>query len=134
MTQYPDTIVITTKDTATQDEDGNWVGGNRYDYTFKCRAEANVAAKRIIGADGVYIDYRLLCYAPTEGLVEVLMTTEDGDVLTTEAGDPIVIGDLVTSLQNSTDSEYVLTSANGSIYSGMVKMSFKGQLNTRLWL
>jgi len=134
ITQYPDTIVITIPTQATQDSNGNWVAGHKVDYTFLCRAEANSAARRIAGNDGILLDYKLLCYAPLEGVVDVLITTQDGDYITTEKGEAITVGSLITYMENSAEASYVLTKMCGSIFSGNVKNSFNGQLNSRLWL
>lgn len=132
--QYPDTIVISINEPGSTDSDGNWVAGNKVEYTFNCRAETNTSGRRIIGVDGVFIDYTIICYAPIYGFADVLMTTDSGDVLTTEDGEPIVIGELISSLQYAMESSYVLTNRLGMTLSGTVKHSSIGQLNTRIWL
>ncbi len=104
MDQYPDSIVVTVHAASTQNNDGSWTAGASTNYTLKCRAEVNSAARKIAGKDGVLIDYVFNCYLPR-------MTT----VI------PI-------------DSEYVLTTFASGIISGTVKQSSNGQLNSRLWL
>ena len=132
--QYPDTIVISINEPGSTDSYGNWVAGNKVEYTFNCRAETNSSGRRIIGVDGVFVDYTIICYAPIYGFADVLMTTDSGDTLTTEAGEPIVIGELISSLQYAMESSYVLTNRFGMTLSGYVKHSSIGQLNTRIWL
>jgi hypothetical protein len=104
MTQYPDSITITTSASGSQNASGIWTSGAATDYTFNCRAEVNGTGKKIVGADGVLIDFSFAVFMP----------------LTT-----VVIPD---------GSDFVLTAlSNGSI-SGKVKRASNGQLNSRLWL
>lgn len=104
VTQYPDTIVITINSAATQDADGDWVTGTSTTHTFSCRAEMNTKGLKIAMADGTLHEYGFVCYMPPSGIVL------------------------------STDDAYVLTKADGSVYSGSIKNPSNGQLNTRLWL
>ncbi len=104
MTQYPDSITITTAASGSQNASGVWTAGATTDYTFSCRAEVNGTGKKIVGADGILTDYTFQVFMP----------------LTT-----VVIPD---------GSDFVLTAlTNGSI-SGKVKRASNGQLNSRLWL
>jgi len=134
MKQYPDSIVLSVNSPATQDSTGSWVAGYSTNYTFDCRAEVNSSGRRIVGADGVLLDYTMICYASLDGLADVVMTYTTGEVATTELGEPIVIGSLISSLQYGTEATYSLTNRLGEIYTGTVKRSFCGQLNSRLWL
>ena len=105
MIQYPDSIVITVAGTATQNATtGEWTAGTPTIYTFDCRAEANVAAKKIAGQDGVLIDYVFNCYLP-------LMSTV------------IPVG-----------SDFTLNSLSNGVIKGTIKRASNGQLNSRLWL
>jgi len=63
--QYPDTITVSVKAEPTQNETtGNFTAGTEASYTFKCRAEVNGSNRKIVGADGVSIDYSFLVYMP----------------------------------------------------------------------
>lgn len=132
--QYPDNIVITISSAATQNDGGDWVKGYTTSYTFNCRAEVNNSGRRVQITDGVLIDYSFMCYTPLNGSVEVLLTTEVDEVITTEAGESIVVADMVSDLQYGTEAKYSLTTLNGEVNSGVVKRAFNGQFNSRLWL
>lgn len=104
MTQYPDSIIVTTSASASQDANGIWTAGATTDYTLSCRAEVNGTGKKIVGIDGALIDYTFQVFLPVMTVV-------------------IPAG-----------SDFVLTAlANGTI-SGKVKRASNGQLNSRLWL
>jgi hypothetical protein len=103
--QYPDSIIITVKIPAVQNEStGLWTEGSSTPYTFQCRAEVNGTGKQIPGNDGSLMDYAFQVYLP-------LMST--------------VI---------PTGSDYVLTAFSNGTISGKVKRASNGQLNSRLWL
>ena len=104
MTQYPDSIVVTTSASGSQNASGIWTAGATTDYTFPCRAEVNRAGRKIVGADGVLMDYTFEVYMP--------ITT-------------VVIPD---------GSDFVLTAFSNGVISGKVKRASNGQLNSRLWL
>ena len=104
MTQYPDNIVVTTSASGSQNASGIWTAGATTDYTFPCRAEVNGTGKKIVGVDGVLIDYTFSLFMP--------VTT-------------VVIPD---------GSDFVLTAFSNGVISGKTKRAFNGQLNSRLWL
>jgi len=104
MTQYPDSIVITTAASGSQNASGIWTAGAITNYTFSCRAEVNGTGKKIVGADGMMMDYSFQVFMP----------------LTT-----VVIPD---------GSDFVLTALSNGSVSGKVKRASNGQLNSRLWL
>jgi hypothetical protein len=104
MNQYPDSIVVTTSASGSQNASGVWVAGATTDYTFSCRAEVNGTGKKIVGADGTMIDYAFQVFMP--------VTT-------------VVIPD---------GSDFVLTALTNGTISGKVKRASNGQLNSRLWL
>lgn len=104
MEQYPDSILVTVRVGATQDSNGNWIGGTPTDYTFDCRLEPNGTGRKIPGADGALIDFAFICYLPkTTTIIPV-------------------------------DALYVATSLNNGTIEGSVKRASNGQLNSRLWL
>ena len=104
MEQYPDSIVITTAASGSQNASGVWTAGATGSYSFDCRAEVNGTGKRIPSNDGALIDYSFLVFLP-------VMTT----IIPPE-------------------SDYVLTLLSNSTITGKVKRAFNGQLNSRLWL
>jgi hypothetical protein len=104
MNQYPDSIVITTAASGSQNASGIWVSGIMTNYTFSCRAEVNGAARKIVGADGALMDYSFNVFMP--------ITT-------------VVIPD---------GSSFVLTALTNGVIRGKVKRASNGQLNSRLWL
>ena len=104
MVQYPDSIVVTVKVGATQDDDGNRVGGEPTDYTFDCRLEPNGTGRKIPGADGILIDFEFTCYLP------------------------------ITTTVIPVDAKIVATSLNNGEIIGTVKRASNGQLNSRIWL
>jgi len=104
MTQYPDSIAITTIASGWQNASGVWTAGTSGVYTFSCRAEVNGAGKKTTGADGALIDYTFDVFMP------------------------------VTTVVIPAGSDFVLTAlSNGSI-SSKVKRAFNSQFNSRLWL
>jgi hypothetical protein len=104
MTQYPDSIVVTTSASGAQNASGVWTAGATTDYTFDCRAEVNGTGKKVVGKDGMMMDYSFQVFMP----------------LTT-----VVIPD---------GSDFVLTALSNGVISGKVKRASNGQLNSRLWL
>ncbi len=134
MEQYPDTIVITVTTPATQDANGSWVSGGETIYTFDCRAEVNSSGRKIVGDDGVTMDYSMICYCPTDGDVSVSLTTNDDGIVTKEAGESVVVDTFVSSMMYGAESSYKLTNRIGEVHEGTVKRWFLGQLNARLWL
>jgi len=104
MNQYPDSIVITTSASASQNASGVWTTGATGSYSLDCRAEVNGAGKRIASSDGALVDYSFQVFLP-------VMTT--------------VI---------PPDSDFVLTALSNGTISGKVKRSSNGQLNSRIWL
>jgi hypothetical protein len=104
MTQYPDSIVVTTSASGSQNASGIWTSGVTTNYTFLCRAEVNGAGRKIAGADGGLVDYSFIVFMPVSTVV-------------------IPIG-----------SDFVLTALTNGIISGKVKGASNGQLNSRLWL
>jgi hypothetical protein len=104
MTQYPDSIVVTTSASGSQNASGIWTAGTTTNYTFDCRAEVNGIGRKIAGDDGVMIDYSFQVFMP----------------LTT-----VVIPD---------GSDFVLTAFTNGVITGKVKRASNGQLNSRLWL
>jgi hypothetical protein len=104
MQQYPDSITVTTSASGSQNASGVWTAGATTDYTFSCRAEVNGTGRKIVGADGMTIDYSFAVFMP--------VTT-------------VVIPD---------GSDFVLTALSNGTISGKVKRASNGQLNSRLWL
>ena len=104
MVQYPDSIVVTTSASGSQNASGIWTAGAITDYTFPCRAEVNGTGKKIVGADGVLMDYTFSVFMPPTTVV-----IPDG-------------------------SDFVLTAFSNGVISGKVKRASNGQLNSRLWL
>jgi len=104
MTQYPDSIVITTSASASQNASGIWTAGATGAYTLDCRAEVNGTGKKITGDDGALMDYSFQVFLP-------VMTT--------------VI---------SPGSDFVLTALTNGTITGKIKRASNGQLNSRLWL
>ncbi len=104
MQQYPDSIKVTTSASGSQNASGIWTAGTTTDYTFSCRAEVNGTGKKIVGTDGIMMDYTFQVFMP----------------LTT-----VVIPD---------GSDFVLTALSNGVISGKVKRASNGQLNSRLWL
>lgn len=137
--QYPDTIYIYVHSGETQGSDGSWVQGTRTEYTFKCRIEANSRGRRIFGSDGTMIDYRFICYAPLDGVVDIRMTDEDGNTIQTENGYDIII-DTVSVVFGEwlkdfgCDFEYTVVSHSSGTITGITKSMLIGQLNARIWL
>ena len=104
MTQYPDSIAITTAASGAQNASGVWTAGASGVYTFSCRAEVNGTGKKVAGADGGMIDYAFDVFMP------------------------------VTTVVIPAGSDFVLSAlTNGSI-TGKIKRASNGQLNSRLWL
>jgi hypothetical protein len=104
VSQYPDSIVVTTSASGSQNASGIWTAGTATNYTFSCRAEVNGTGRKIAGDDGVLMDYAFDLFLP------------------------------VTTVVIPAGSTYVLSAfTNGSI-SGKVKRASNGQLNSRLWL
>lgn len=63
--QYPHTIVIKTVTEPVKDENtGLYTEGGSWEDTYKCRAERNGGAGRLIGADGSEITYSHSIYLP----------------------------------------------------------------------
>jgi hypothetical protein len=104
MEQYPDSIVITVSASASQNASGIWSAGATAGYILDCRAEVNSSGRRIVGDDGVLMDYSFQVYMPA-------MTT------------------IIPS-----DSDYILSSLLNGVITGKVKRASNGQLNSRLWL
>ena len=104
MVQYPDSIVVTTAASGSQNASGIWTAGATTDYTLSCRAEVNGTGKKITGADGTLIDYSFEVFLP-------IMTT--------------II---------PPGSDYILTALSNGTISGKIKRASNGQLNSRLWL
>ena len=104
MVQYPDSIVVTTSASASQNASGVWTAGATGSYSLDCRAEVNGSGRRITSADGALIDYSFLVFMP-------VMTT--------------VI---------PPGSDFVLTALSDGTITGQVKRASNGQLNSRLWL
>jgi hypothetical protein len=78
--QYPHTIIITTVTEPVQDEEtGLFEEGTPTVYLFKCRAERNGGAGRIIGADGTEIIYSHSIYLPR---MTTVIPVDSGYVLT----------------------------------------------------
>ena len=104
MTQYPDSIVVTTAASGAQNASGIWASGVMTSYTFSCRAEVNGTGKKIAGADGSLTDYSFSVFMP------------------------------VTTVVIPEGSSYVLTALTNGTIRGKVKRASNGQLNSRLWL
>jgi hypothetical protein len=104
MNQYPDSIVVTTAASASQNASGIWTAGATTNYTFSCRAEVNGTGRKIVGNDGALMDFSFVVFMP--------VTT-------------VVIPD---------GSDFVLTALSNGVISGKVKRASNGQLNSRLWL
>jgi hypothetical protein len=104
MNQYPDSIIVTTAASGSQNASGIWTAGVTTDYTFQCRAEVNGTGKKIVGDDGSMIDFSFAVFMP--------VTT-------------VVIPD---------GSDFVLTALSNATIRGKVKRASNGQLNSRLWL
>ena len=104
MQQYPDSIVVTTSASGSQNASGVWTAGETTDYTFSCRAEVNGTGKKIAGSDGVMIDYSFDLFMP------------------------------VTTVVIPAGSDFVLTALSNGTITGKVKRASNGQLNSRLWL
>jgi len=80
VTQYPHTIVITTVTDPVQDENtGLFSEGTPTQYSFKCRAERNGGAGRIIGSDGTEIIYSHSVYLPR---MTTVIPVDSGFILT----------------------------------------------------
>ncbi len=104
MTQYPDSIVVTTAASGWQNASGVWTTGATGTYTFDCRAEVNGTGKKTVGADGTLTDYSFDVFMP------------------------------VTTVVIPAGSSFVLTALTNGTISGKVKRAANGQLNSRLWL
>jgi hypothetical protein len=104
MKQYPDSIVITTAASGSQNASGVWTAGASGTYTFDCRAEVNSAGRRIAGNDGALMDYTFQVFLP------------------------------VTTVVIPPGSSFVLNALNNGTIRGKVKRASNGQLNSRLWL
>jgi hypothetical protein len=104
MDQYPDSIVVTTSASGSQNASGIWTPGASGVYTFQCRAEPNGTGRQIMGNDGALIDYSFLVFMP------------------------------VTTVVIPAGSEYLLSTLNNGTFSGKVIRPSNGQLNSRLWL
>ncbi len=104
MNQYPDSIVITTAASGSQNASGVWASGVVTNYTFACRAEVNGRGSKIAGVDGALIDYSFNVFLPVQTVV-----IPEG-------------------------SSFVLTALNNGTIRGKVKRASNGQLNSRLWL
>jgi hypothetical protein len=104
MNQYPDSILITTASSGSQNASGIWTAGASGIYTFDCRAEVNGTGKKIVADDGGLIDYSFLVFMH------------------------------VTSTVIPPGSSFVLSSLSNGTLSGTVKRASNGQLNSRLWL
>jgi hypothetical protein len=104
MTQYPDSITVTTSASGSQNASGIWTAGTTTDYTFSCRAEVNGTGKKIVGDDGALMDYSFQVFLP------------------------------VTTVVIPAGSDFVLTALSNGTISGKVKRASNGQLNSRLWL
>lgn len=104
MNQYPDSILITTASSGSQNASGIWTAGASGTQTFSCRAEVNGTGRKVVGDDGVLIDYSFLVFMP------------------------------ITSVVIAPGSSFVLTALTNGTISGTVKRASNGQLNSRLWL
>ena len=104
MQQYPDSIVVTTSASGSQNASGIWTAGTTTDYTFLCRAEVNGTGRQIAGDDGALMDYSFQVFMPISTVV-------------------IPAG-----------SDFVLTALTNGTISGKVKRASNGQLNSRIWL
>jgi len=104
MIQYPDSIVITTVASGSQNASGVWTAGASGTYTFSCRAEVNSAGRKITGDDGALTDYTFQVFMP------------------------------VTTVVITPGSSFVLTALTNGTIRGKVKRASNGQLNSRLWL
>gem|GEM_PF-2991827 len=104
MQQYPDSIVITTAASGSQNASGIWTAGASGYYTFSCRAEVNGAGRKIVGDDGALTDYSFEVFMP------------------------------ITTVVIPAGSDFVLTALTNGVISGKVKRTSNGQLNSRLWL
>jgi len=104
MNQYPDSIVVTTSASGSQNASGVWTAGATTDYTFDCRAEVNGTGKKIAGSDGSLTEYSFDVFMP------------------------------VTTVIIPPGSDFVLTALSNCSITGKVKRASNGQLNSRLWL
>ncbi len=104
MNQYPDSIVITTVASGSQNASGVWSSGVATNYTFDCRAEVNSAGRQVAGNDGAMIDYTFQVFLP------------------------------VTTVVIPAGSSFVLTALTNGTIRGKVKRASNGQFNSRLWL
>ena len=104
MNQYPDSITITTYASGSQNASGVWTSGASGTNTFDCRAEVNGTGKKIVGDDGIMIDYSYDLFMP------------------------------VSTVVIQPGSDFVFASLNNGSISGKVKRASNGQLNSRLWL
>jgi hypothetical protein len=104
MIQYPDSIVVTTAASGSQNASGIWTAGATTNYTFSCRAEVNGSGRKIVGIDGGLTDYSFDVYMP------------------------------VTTVVIPAGSDFVLTALSNGTISGKIKRASNGQLNSRIWL
>lgn len=104
--QYPDTIVFTLRDKATQDAvTGKWVKDpETVQLSSKCRAEQNGRGLKISGADGGEVVYRFACYMPKLAV-------------------KLAIG-----------TEYTLTDKDSNVETGKILGAKNNQLNSVVWL
>jgi hypothetical protein len=105
VTQYPDTITVTTGATFKQQTDGDYeVDAAAGTFTSECRGEPNSSNAVLRGIDGAEIAYSWIVYMPPTTTV-------------------LQHGDSVS-----------LALANQTTYAGTLKRQSNGQLNTRLWV
>ena len=104
MEQYPDSISVVIAASATQSASGGWTAGATSNFSSDCRVEANTGGRKIVAADGSLTDFAFSVFMPP------------------------------TTTIIPSDSEYTLTSLLNGVIEGRVKLSFNGQLNSRLWL
>ena len=104
MNQYPDSIVITTVASGSQNASGVWASGVATNYAFDCRAEVNKAGRKIVSDDGALVDYSFQVFLP------------------------------VTTVVIPPGSSFVLSALSNGTIRGKIKRASNGQLNSRLWL
>jgi hypothetical protein len=96
--------IVVTVIAAPTEVSGVYTAGASGNYTMPCRVEANTAGRKIHGPDGSEMDYAFQVFLPA----------------------------MATLIPGG--SPYVVTSSRNGTIQGKVKLSFNGQLSSRLWL
>ena len=85
--QYPHYLFVLQSEEASQDEDGNWIGGSEPTPVFhsKCREEVNASGRRLEVAGGSYHVFKSVIQMPknkgriAEGSQIVITDDDAGD-------------------------------------------------------